>query len=539
METLETRTETQDIMTNTDTNLLSTFTTVTGKELEDHIKSLHNSSAPGHDNIHSKTLKQITGHILTPLLHIINKSLNTGIFPSHCKQAIIVPVFKKGSRSLLSNYRPISMLPTISKLIEKSVKLKLDIFLELNNIISSRQFGFRRHWGTEDATLDLTSYIYDELNKNNKVLACFLDISKAYDSIKHDILVRRLYEVGLRGKVLDWFKSYLSERTQQVRLNQKLSNLVTCDSFSIPQGTVLSCTLFNLFINNLPNVTLGKTIMYADDAVICYSADNWTRTHDKATMDLKNVMCWYSKMFLKLNLDKSSYITFSTTSTGQPTYSRLIIHDEHNNTITELSKTTHTRYLGILIDQNLKWTYHIDSLNKKLRHLMYVFSQLRRVCSQPLLRVVYYALAHSLLQYCITSWGGAYQNTITRLKRSQNILLRIALHKPRLFSSDSLYDLFNVPKLTDIYIYNCTLQAHKHCTDWTLTNSRTRQSGQVQIERVNKSLYKRHFTFLGKKLYNILPNEVKVEENPVRLRMLVKLWIEENHHQRFVNEFLN
>ncbi|KAL1447333.1 hypothetical protein WDU94_013893 [Cyamophila willieti] len=431
------------------------------------------------------------------------------------------------------------MLPTISKLIEKTVKSRLDYFLELNNIITPRQFGFRRHCGTEDATLDLTSYIYEEVNKNNKVLAAFLDVSKAYDSVKHDVLLHRLYQIGLRGKVLDWFKSYLSQRKQQVKLNEHLSSLVACNGYSIPQGTVLSCTLFNLFINNLPCVTRGKAFLYADDAVICYSTDNWTKTHDLTTDDLKNVMYWYSKMFLKLNLDKSSYITFSITNTGQPTNSRLLIQDQRTNTTTELTKTTHTKYLGITIDQYLKWTNHIDSINSKMRHLMYVFSQLRRVCSRPLLRVIYFALAHSLLQYCITSWGGAYQNTITKLKRSQNILLRIILQKPRLFTTNKLYEILDVPNLTDIYIYNTSIHAHKLSINWTRTDTITRQTRQIRTERVNKSLYKRHFIFLGKKLFNILPVEVKTEENITRLKNLVKLWIQENGHNKFVVDFIN
>ncbi|KAL1446823.1 hypothetical protein WDU94_012321 [Cyamophila willieti] len=433
------------------------------------------------------------------------------------------------------------MLPTISKLIEKSVKSRLDYYLELNNIITPRQFGFRKHCGTEDATLDLTSYIHEELNQSNKTLAVFLDISKAYDSVSHDVLLHRLYEVGLRGKVLDWFKSYLSQRKQQVKLYDHLSSPVACNSYSIPQGTVLSCTLFNLFINNLPNVTRGKAFLYADDAVICYSSDDWTKTHDLATEDLKNVMNWYSNMFLKLNLEKSSYITFSITITGQPTNSRLHINNQHSNTTIELTKTTHTRYLGITIDQHLKWTYHIDSINNKLRHLMYVFSQLRRVCSRPLIRVIYFALVHSLLQYCITSWGGAYQNIITKLKRSQNILLRIILRKPRRlhFRSDRLYDILDIPQLTDIYIYNTSIFAHKHSINWTHTDTNTRRTGLIRPGRANKSHYKRHFTYIGKHLFNTLPPLIREQDNVLILKNSIKKWIGEGNHRAFVKKYLN
>uniref|UniRef100_A0A8D8WIB8 Uncharacterized protein n=1 Tax=Cacopsylla melanoneura TaxID=428564 RepID=A0A8D8WIB8_9HEMI len=148
------------------------------------------------------------------------------------------------------------------------------------------------------------------------------------------------------------------------------------------------------------------------------------------------------------------------------------------------------------------------------------------------------SLSLSLLQYCITSWGGAYQNTITRLERAQNILLRVILNKPRLFHSDDLYKILDVPNLVDVYMYKISLYACKYSNDWTRIHTVTRQTGQIRIERVNKSIYKRHFQYLGKKLYNILPEEIKHEENIVRLKNLVKIWLREKHHSQFLIENL-
>uniref|UniRef100_A0A8D9F9B8 Uncharacterized protein n=1 Tax=Cacopsylla melanoneura TaxID=428564 RepID=A0A8D9F9B8_9HEMI len=170
---------------------------------------------------------------------------------------------------------------------------------------------------------------------------------------------------------------------------------------------------------------------------------------------------------------------------------------------------------------------------------MYVFNQLKRVCGRPLLRVIYFALAHSLLQYCITSWGGSYENTIQKLRRTQNILLRIILHKPRLFSTTELYNIFDVPNTLDIYIYKTSIYAIKQSTNWTQTQTITRQSGQIRTERIHKSLYKRHFSFIGKKLYNVLPEGIKASKEKEIItkttKRLVKEWIKDKQHLPFVD----
>ncbi|KAL1447456.1 hypothetical protein WDU94_000018, partial [Cyamophila willieti] len=303
-------------------------------------------------------------------------------------------------------------------------------------------------------------------------------------------------------------------------------------AYSIPTGSVLGPVLFNIYINNLPKVSKGKVFCYADDACVCYEGNDWNSTFTTATQDLLTINNWYSSMSLQLNLTKTNYMTFSITITGQPDINKTLTLQTAPDQIVTLTKINSTRYLGIQIDQHLKWNTHTKNLHTKLRHLMHVFNNLRRVCSKDILRMVYYAFVQSLLQYCICSWGGAYSNTLDPLRRSQNIILRLILHKDRLFHSDQLYSSMDVFNLHDLYLYKLILYSIKYDHYWTLNMNtyNTRQRGQAQIIRTHKSLTQRHFCYLGQKTYNIIPTNLKTYKNlPILLKLKTKEYIKTSH----------
>ncbi|KAL1446166.1 hypothetical protein WDU94_008919, partial [Cyamophila willieti] len=343
--------------------------------------------------------------------------------------------------------------------------------------------------------------------------------------------------------VLTWFTSYLTNRTQQVRLNSQLSDVAQCQPFSIVQGSCLGPVLFNCFINNLPGISLGQVFCYADDTVVCYTSDTWEETHNIATTDLTNIGNWYSSMSLKINFDKTNYMTFAIDSRGLPTTSTLQLTMDPSNIIT-LERLTKIRYLGILIDQHLKWTDHILQLKSKLRHLMYVFNNLKRVCSKALLREIYFAMVQSLTQYCIVAWGGAYSNLMTPLTRTLNILLRIILDKDRYFHSDELYRIFDVPTIQDIYIFKtCTFSIKKQ-NMWTpgQTHYNTRQLGQMITKTTNRSLTQRHFSYVGSKVFNCIPEEIwqPIEMTSVTcIRNRIREWLKKSTNKEKVIRAIN
>lgn len=280
----------------------------------------------------------------------------------------------------------------------------------------------------------------------------------------------------------------------------------------------------------------GQVYCFADDAAICYTSDSWEETHRLATEDLTNLQKWYTSMSLQLNFNKTSYMTFSIDNRGQPRNYLIQVTDIDQKTIT-IQRQTHVRYLGIILNNHLKWTEHIDLLKTKLRQLMYIFYNFNQACSKNIIREIYYAMAQSLLQYGITSWGGAYKNVLTKLMTTQNMLLRTILNKDRLFHTNELYRLFEVPTLTDLYLFKTATYAVKYKDNWTMNTNiyNTRQTGLARLPSIHKSLSRRHFSYLGAKIFNVIPEEIKAEREIKKVRVLLKQWLQDERNKEELN----
>ena len=199
------------------------FNKVDPNQVLDIISALQNQKSPGIDGIPNKALKISAEVIVTPLTHIINQSLSKGVFPECLKTARVIPLFKKGDETLCSNYRPISLLSCFHKLFEKIMKLKLLEFLNENNVLYKYQFGFRKTHSTNLALLEVTEQLYANLDVENYGLGIYLDFQKAFDTVNHEILLHKLHHYGIRGNILDWFKSYLKNRKQFTFINEAYS----------------------------------------------------------------------------------------------------------------------------------------------------------------------------------------------------------------------------------------------------------------------------------------------------------------------------
>lgn len=489
------------------------------------INSLNTTHAKGPDSLNTQILKKIKNQISAPLSYIYNLSFTSGIFPDHFKKSIIVPIHKSGPKTLVENYRPISLLSAISKVIEKLFKTRLNEYVEEHNILSPNQYGFRSGKGTDDAIACLTETIAGNMNRGKKTIALFLDLAKAFDTISHKILLQRLRNIGIKGKAFQWIESYISNRFQQTRINEAISTSLKY-TFGVPQGSTLGPLLFIIYINELCNQHIGgKIITFADDTVILFEGDDWKKTHHLANTGINRVKQWLDNNLLTLNIQKTKYLTFTATLAGQPkTPHHLTIHNikcslgniNHTCKCETLECVKSIKYLGIIVDNHLKWKQQIENTANKVRKLIYIFIALREIIKTQDIKKLYYGLCNSVLTYGCIGWGGTGITILYPLLKAQKSILRVIMKKPFRYSSDALFKEFNVLDVRQCYIKKITICVHKN-KNKTITvdhnhQTRSKSRNDLSIPICNTAAYQKVFSYLGPKIYNKIPSQFKLCE---------------------------
>ena len=265
-----------------------------------------NGKAVGPYSIPIFLLKILSEHIAAPLCDIINDSFSNGIFPDMMKLEKVIPLYKKNSAEDPSNYRPVSLLSVFSKITEKLMHAWLYNFLEQHNVLYSLQFGFRSKNSTLHALISLTEFIKKTIDNGMYGCGVFIDLQKAFDTVNHSFLLKKLEHYGVRGTALNWFTNYLSDRSQYVSVNGHTSDhlKITC---GVPQGSVLGPLLFLIYINDLPNVSKLLTFyLFADDTNIYFKSNDITNLQKIMNRELKKVKKWLDAVRLSLNIDKTT-----------------------------------------------------------------------------------------------------------------------------------------------------------------------------------------------------------------------------------------
>lgn len=503
-------------------------------EVVNIIESLKSDSSPGHDGIPSKLLKYCKTVVAPVISHLANLCFAQGVFPTQLKRSLVTPVHKSGNRSDPNNYRPISVLTSTSKILEKLINYRLLQYLNKFNLLSNSQYGFRKGKSTEDAIINLTSLISKEVDNGKKCLATFLDLKKAFDTVSVPILVNKLERIGIRGKPLELLSDYLSGRNQKVKIGDYISE-DSVVSFGVPQGSVLGPTLFLIYINDLTNIHIhdGHVISYADDTVVVFSSESWDSVHASAEHGLKKVNNWLISNLLTLNTDKTNYICFSKITSSQPPPKHVLkIHVCNLNdtlcTCTKINKVSSTKYLGIIIDEKLSWHPHIDYLNNRIRKLIWIFKILRHIASISLLNQIYVALAQSIMTYCIPVWGGASKMKFLEVERGQRCLLKTMLFKPYRYSTSDLYSECKLLSMRKLYITFTILRLHKTLPYNTSTHTRRRAPKVAPIPS-NKSVFaKRQYYVQSAHLYNKLNSVIHIHSlRQNRCRDALQAWLGE------------
>lgn len=498
----------------TPNNLNTIFVpTISDQEVYETILSL--KIKPGAvDDIDTRVIKNISPLISKSLATLFNLSIETGTFPKHFKTAIVVPIYKAGDKTNVTNYRPISLISNLAKIFEKILHKRIMEFLIKSNYLSKYQYGFRPSMGTDNAFAYVSKFLHENLDNSSPTVGIFLDLAKAFDTVDHKILLKKLTNAGIRGKLHNLLTNYLEDRKQIVKINQTLSNPCKLTT-GVPQGTILGPLLFLIYINDIFSaLPEGCVVSYADDTILLVSGETWLKVEQKANEHLKKIYSWLGQNKLSLNLDKSVYIMFTNHMDTKPTNFVLKINKRVINPVQS------TKYLGITIDSTLKWTSHIKNIVKKTRYLIFVMAKLKNLLNTESLLSIYHGLFKSVATYGIIAWGSAYENAILPLiKLQKRIIAIIFLNKNSTLKENLLH-------ITHDYYLKClTIHWSRLKKEYNRSKSISRSANLI-LPQVSLNVGKKSHYFIAIKLFNSLPKKIKNYSTITRsARKILKLHI--------------
>ena len=495
------------------------------------IRDLPRKSSSGFDNISNILLKEVRDELIEPLLHIFNTSLNNGQFPEIMKLAEIVPLFKSKERFLESNYRPISLLTTMSKLLEKLVCTRVYKFLDKTGQIVETQYGFREKHSCDHAISHLVGTIIKNLEKKNTTIGLFLDLSKAFDTLEHRIILQKMYRYGIRGQCLSWFESYLRNRKMRVKCSPtSTGTTVRSECFEInygtPQGSCLGPLIFLIFCNDLQlHLQFMTCFQFADDTTLIMGHRNVYYLKYCVEIDLINIQDWFYANKLTLNLEKSVYLLFNSTTKSNL---KIVL----NGVTLQRSKTV--KFLGIWIDDELSWKEHITKLCLKLNTKLGLLLRSKNFLTLSAMKTLYYAQFHSILTYALLAWGPMLEQVqLNRLQSIQNKAIK-ALSK-NANGYEAFYKeqkILNVKQLINLHelkfgyqlcsgmlpkpLEACVNCDHDLKSNLKLHNYNTRQKLVPNLPKVQSNMYRRSLLFTSLRIISSIPNQLR-EVKPFKL----------------------
>ena len=368
-----------------------------------------------------------SSHLISPILaNHFNSLMKAGQFPNELKIGKITPVFKKDNDELLENYRPVSTLPIFGKIFEKVIYERLYNFLISQQIINSNQFGFRKGHSTSHALNYSINHIQKATGSKEYILGIFIDLSKAFDTIDHKILLHKLEQYGIRGNAHALLKSYLTNRQQYTSVLGENSEKAYVQ-YGVPQGSILGPLLFLVYINDILNCSgLGIFILFADDTNIFVSAKTKYDAYRKANLILRAVSNYMTANKLHVNTKKCCYMLFKPKCSKNE--SKNCINDEIESLTlngVEIVEVQKTKFLGVIIDNQLSWGPHLEYINKKLKCSIGLLCRIKNNLPTSLHKSIYHTLFESHLSYGITVWGGVSQNKLLPIFKTQKKCMRI------------------------------------------------------------------------------------------------------------------
>ena len=390
------------------------------------------------------------------ICHMINQSFTMGTFPSSLKLGIISPIYKKkGSTNDVSSYRPITKLSYLSKIFEKVIYSRLMHHLLDNSIISPCQFGFQKKISTLDAIIHFTEFIYDTLNNKNSCINILIDYSRAFDTVNHPILLRKLDQYGIRGTCLSLIASYLSDRSQSVCINGEFSD-TSITNISVPQGSVLGPLLFLTYVAEIPLISnYFTTTMFADDCTLSIAGNELERLISQCNTELATFKSWSDSNRLTINIGKTNCLFISNTYNSLPEASILI--EDYVLDVVDCVK-----FLGLYIDDKLKFDSHIRHICNKISKSIGIIFRIRSLIPRTLLRNLYFSIVQPYFLYCLPAFASTYHTHLDPLIKLQKRAVRAISVAGYLDHTDPLFLRNKILKLNDQYKHSLACYIYSH-----------------------------------------------------------------------------
>ena len=505
-------------------SILFSFEMVDAPYLERIIRSIKEAS-PGYDEIPISVFRENFQMMSEVMVRICNLSLQQGIFPNSLKRAKVIPIFKSDERSCPKNYRPISILCSFAKILEKVVYTQLEQYFICNNLFTRHQFGFRRGMSTDNAINTLLSIVYPAFDRGEYALSIFLDLTKAFDLVDRRILLRKLYLYGIMFNENSWLESYLTGRMQCCAINGVESTLKLVER-GVPQGSILGPLLFLVFINDLSRSTsFFNFVMYADDTSLVVTSKKLSELVLQANHEIVKVTAWFSSNKLMINERKTKYMIAHRQARKVPVNipSFLI-----NNVCVE--RVFQFKFLGVVVDSCLKFKQHVEFIVRKTSKYVPILYKLKKILHRNILLQIYLGLVLPNINYCVSVWGASYGNVLKPLQSMQYKVFK-AIFSPDVPIRNAL-DLHSMSLLTldEIYflsVCNYVYKSRERNDDsfhFSTCPYPTRQTvtGSLYVPFTNSVQTSKSILISGPRLYNSLPSNVKGKSSYVSFKYAVK-----------------
>lgn len=440
------------------------FKPVSSNTVSKVIDQLSSDKAPGIDCIRVIDLKIIKNKISPVLSHFVNLCLSKGEYPSLLKKSLIRPIFKHGAHSDYTNYRPIAILSVINKIVEKIVVGQVGEFLEQHSILADSQHGFRRGRSTTSALSQFSEDMNSSLDQGHQVLALFIDYKKAFDTLDHEVLLQAMDECGIRGPTKCWFQNYLSGRTLQTSISGVVGKEAAVN-LGVPTGSVYGPVGYVMHVNSVSNVVVKcRVYMYADDMCLMYSSKNIQEVRAVLQADFDNITRWAHDNGIILNLSKTKVMhvhsphnlvakNVDKDDIGIVGHTYECMHVRNTNCVCEkLEYVDRFKYLGLWVDRNMNWKTQVDTVCTKLRAVLSKFYILKAPLSRKTLRIIYFALAESLLSYGLYTYGRTFKTYLESIKSLQIRFMKFFVNpKTKLECKDNYNKLFAVCRVLPVH----------------------------------------------------------------------------------------